>query len=124
MDSQQPIGTPAGLPRSAILRGNEPVRTLFQQGKGFRQGAIVIKYHVVELAQGEPPQQQTVLYVFTLTFQAIVMEPALATQDQLNAEHRRHRQQHVLISKLHPITVRTEDSSEEIPLRDWRSTYL
>ncbi|MCE7933367.1 MAG: hypothetical protein DYG96_02115 [Chlorobi bacterium CHB2] len=64
MASQQPIGTPVGLPRSAILRGNEPVRILFQQGKGFRQGSIVIKYHVVELAQGEPPQQQTVLAGF------------------------------------------------------------
>lgn len=47
MAFQQPIPTPAGLPRSVILRGKDPFRILFHEGKGFRQGNIVIKYRVV-----------------------------------------------------------------------------
>lgn len=46
MDSQQPTHNPAGLPRAAILRGKEPFRALFQEGKGFRQGNIVVKYRI------------------------------------------------------------------------------
>jgi ribonuclease P protein component len=57
MDPQQPLPSPAGLPRAAILRGKEPIRALFQEGKGFRQGNIVVKYRIVTpLNSGSLPE--------------------------------------------------------------------